>query len=73
MTKKTPNFLWMRKPETIKQREGRNPTAVILNTHKASTWPYLRLFFAEDIKSWSSKEGHRNDAGPGKQVFSIKA
>lgn len=59
--------------ETIKQREGSNPTAVILNTHKGSTWPYLCLFFGEDIKSWSSKEGHRNDTGPGKQVFSIKA
>lgn len=71
--KKNPIFLWIYKPETVKQWEGSNPAAVILNTHKASTWPYLCLYFGEDIKSWSSKEGHRNDTGPGKQVFSIEA
>lgn len=62
----------MSKPEDIKQWEGSNSAVVMHSTHKASTWPYSCLQFRDDIKSWSSKEGHRNDTGAGKQGFPVE-
>lgn len=50
-----------------------SPAAVMHSIHKTSTRPYLCLCFGEDIKYCSSKEGHRNVMGPGKQDFSIRA